>query len=163
MERLALTGPVNISREISSTGEYSPSRGALFSTLNEAFQQDAIHIHVHRKSVVAHPIQVVMIGAAPSTPICAHPRIFIHAASQSQCTVVQSHYGQGGSAPARVNAVVHTQVDAAAIVDHIVVHHGEENLQYIGHIDATVKRDGAYRSHTFWCGGPLSETTSRCL
>lgn len=148
------SGPLRISNDIPATGEYTPSKGALFSTLNDAFRQDSIHIHIARKTVLADPIQIVVVGAASSVPICAHPRVFIHAEQQSECTIVQSHYGQG-EAITWVNAVVHTQVDAAAIVDHIVVHHGSENLQYVGHIDATVKRDGSYRSHTFWCGGPL--------
>ena len=149
------TGPLRISTELQKTGEYSPSKGALFSTLNDAFRQDSIHIQLAKKTVLEHPIQVVMVGAASTAPICAHPRVFIHAAQQSECMVVQSHYGQG-NATTWVNAVVHTQVDAAAIVNHVLVHHGGENLHYIGHIDATVKRDGVYRSHTFWCGGPLS-------
>lgn len=131
------------------------SHSDAFSTLNLAFLQDAVHLQVNANAVLDAPIHLIFMGQASRTPICSHPRVSITAGKGSSCTVIQTHIGQG-DAPAWINAVVHTDVQANASVRHYVIHRGGENLHYVGNMRADVARDGAYRSHTFWFGGQLA-------
>src|SRR4030095_13114646 len=90
----------------------------VFAALSTALLEDGVLLHVPAESVIAPPIELVLLTTRPG--VMTQPRLLVVAGPHSRFTVVERYVGltdQGYF----VNAVSEIAVGPGASVDHYVV------------------------------------------
>lgn len=132
-----------------------PVLGALTSldhplaALNLAVFSDGVVVRIEAGARIEKPIEFVHTAAAGLTT----PRVFIDAGSNSQAVVVERFVGNAESLTAPVAEVV---VGAGAVLDHVRVQEQGSAVDHFGYLEASVARDGHYRSRVITLGAGLS-------
>lgn len=125
-----------------------------FAFLNTAHLQDGVVVRVARNAVVGAPIEIVWVGTSAGSARASHPRLFVVAGENSECTLVETYVGDDGTY--LTNAVVELIVGASARVDHYKVQKEGLAAYHIANMRVTQERDSSFSTHSFSFGALLA-------
>ena len=128
--------------------------GHPFATLNAAFLEDGVHVHVPEGAVLTAPIHVLVVTLPGDEPVMAHPRLVIEAGAQSQATVVVSFVG-GGDVPYLCNAVTQVVVGEGAVLELVVDQRESAKAFHVHRLHATCAASAILHSRAVSLGGQI--------
>jgi Fe-S cluster assembly protein SufD len=131
-----------------------PGPGAAFVDLNTAFFEDPVVIDIAARAVVTAPLHVLFVSSANGRASLAAPRLFVRAGEQSQCSIVESWTGAGGTT--LTTAVTDIVAGPGAIVDHVKVMSEPETAFHLASLFARLMRASTVRSHAITLGGRIA-------
>jgi Fe-S cluster assembly protein SufD len=123
---------------------------AVFATLNAAFLQDAIVIHLSKETVVEQAIHINWI----ETGGMAFPRLLVIADRHSQATIIET-YSSLGEKPGFSSSVSEFVLADGAKVDHYRFNDLDNKAHHFATQHTTQQRSSTFRSHAFTLGGGL--------
>ncbi len=128
--------------------------GHPFATLNAAFLEDGVHVHVPEGAVLTAPIHVLVVTLPGDAPVMAHPRLVIEAGAQSQATVVVSFVG-GGDVPYLCNVVTQVAVGEGAVLELVVDQRESAKAFHVHRLHATCAPASILQSRAVSLGGQI--------
>jgi Fe-S cluster assembly protein SufD len=128
-------------------------RGA-FVDLNAAFFEDVVVIEVAQKAIVREPLHVLFVSSADGRPVLAAPRLVVRAGEQSQCAVVETWIGAGGTA--LTTAVTSLVAEPGAVVEHVKLQNEPDGVFHLASLFAHLMRASNVRSHAITLGGRIA-------
>ena len=132
---------------------YAHMRADALTALNSAFLADGAYVRVAAGALVKRPIHLVYVSVNDEQPQVSYPRTLIVAGPRSQCAIVESYVGFGGSC--FTNAVTELVVGDNAVVDHYKVQRETETAFHIGALYIHQQCNTNVRSHCISLGGSL--------
>ncbi|HEY6643630.1 Fe-S cluster assembly protein SufD [Povalibacter sp.] len=134
----------------------SPAVSA-FHSMNDAFSDDGIVIDIGESVQLDQPIYVVHQWTGGITSAMSHPRIFLRAAPNSRCVLIE-HYVGAADSETLTNSVVTLNIGAGASVTHYRVQQESTRSFHIGHVTARLERDSRYVCQDVALGASLART-----
>ena len=135
-------------------GRIAPLQDRPFVALNGAFLNDGVFIALRRGTIVARPIHLVFITAAPdAAPVMAHPRLFVSVGEGAQVRVIETYVGQG--ARYLTNVVAEYDLAEHAVVDHYKDQREAVEGFHVGFQAVRCARSSTFVSHSFTLGGQI--------
>jgi len=128
----------------------------VFAALSTALLEDGVLLHVPAETVIAAPIEVVLL--ATRSGVMTQPRLLVVAGPHSRFTVVERYVGLTDQAYF-VNAVSEIAVGSGASVDHYVVQEQGAAAFHMATIHADLERDSAFSTCGATFGARLARTT----
>lgn len=143
--------------EVASFLVQQASGSSAFESMNHAFGDDGVVIEIGESVRVDQPIYVVHQWSGGASSVMSHPRIFVRAAANSQCTVIE-HYIGAVDAEVLTNSVVTLEIGAGARVTHYRLQQESPRSFHIGSVAAHMARDSRYDCQDIALGGSLART-----
>ena len=125
----------------------------LFVSLNTAFLNHGVFIHLARGAVLKAPLHLLFVAAGQN--VAAHPRVLVVAESAAEGCVIEDYVALGDAA-GFTNAVTEIAVAANAAVRHIKLQRESAKAFHIGNCAVTLGRDARFASHAVALGARLS-------
>jgi Fe-S cluster assembly protein SufD len=132
-----------------------PGGGHAFVDLNTAFFEDVIAIEIAPRTVVREPLHVLFVTAPGPRPSLVTPRLFVAAAEQAECTIVES-YADAGDGQALVAAVTDVFVAPGAHLDHVKLQRQRASSFHVGTMFVHLGRAATFTSHSLTLGGRIA-------
>ncbi len=125
----------------------------LFVSLNTAFLNHGVFIHLARGAVLKAPLHLLFVAAGEN--VAAHPRVLVVAESGAEGCVIEDYVALGDAA-GFTNAVTEIAVAANAAVRHIKLQRESAKAFHIGNCAVTLGKDARFASHAVALGARLS-------
>ena len=126
-----------------------------FVSLNTAFFEDGIFVHVDPKAVITEPIHVLFLSAPGSTPALVAPRLMVVAGEQSQVSLVESYAGLGTSS-VLTTAVTEVMLGPGAVVDHVKIQRETAQAFHLASTFVHLHRSSTFASRAITFGGRIA-------
>ena len=127
----------------------------VFATLNNAWVNDGILIHVAANQGFEQPIYIVHISTAGEQTLSVNQRLLVVLESSSQAEIIE-HYISGDEIQnSFVNALTEMVVGDNALLQHYRLNLEEENIQHIGAVHVDLQRNARLRAFTLALGSKL--------
>jgi Fe-S cluster assembly protein SufD len=127
---------------------------APFTALNTALFDDGAVVRVRKGTVVESPVHLLFYSTVSGAPSAAHPRVLVHAETNSQLRIIESYAGPEGQVYF-TNAVSEFVADEAAVVDHYRVNVESTAAFHVGRQHLRTGRSTTFVSHNLVLGGAL--------
>lgn len=139
---------------VEGIGSLAPHQEDAFAALSTALLTDGVAIVVAKSAVVETPIHIVHVATAKSTGTVVAPRLFVHAAENSQVTIIESHVTTGGE---KYLSLPVAEIVAAdnAIVDYYKYQREAVSANHVSNTIVSQGRSGNVSTHIFSFGGAL--------
>ena len=111
-------------------GQYLNTQRDSFASLNTAFIEDGVYVHVPRGSVVETPIYVLYVTVPGAAPTMNHPHNLIMAQENSQVTVVEDYVSLGDGITFSNAATELVAGDNANVSHYMIVREGEQAYNF---------------------------------
>ncbi len=131
---------------------------SVFESMNHAFSDDGVVIEIGESVRVDQPIYVVHQWTAGAASVMSHPRIFVRAAANSRCVLIE-HYVGAADVEALTNSVVSLEIGQGASVRHYRLQQESTRSFHIGSVAAHLERDSRYDCQDIALGGSLARTS----
>lgn len=125
----------------------------LFTSLNTAFLQNGVFIHIAKNAILKHPVHLLFI--ATRTNAAAYPRCLIVADTGAECAVIEDYVALSDK-PYLTNAVTEVAVAPNASVRHIKLQRESAAAFHIGTCAVSLAKDARYLAHAVTFGARLS-------
>ncbi len=125
---------------------------SVFATLNAAFMQDAVVIHLSKECVVEQPIHLSWIESGTGT--MSFPRLLVIAERHSQATIVET-CSTLGTTPDFSSSISEFVLSEEAKLDHYRFCDVSTSSYHFATQHITQQRGSNFRSHAFTLGGSL--------
>jgi Fe-S cluster assembly protein SufD len=126
-----------------------------FVSLNTAFFEDGVFIHIAPKTVLADPIHVLCVSAPGTAPALIAPRLLVVAGEQSQMSLVESYAGVGTTAVLTA-AVTEILLGPGAVVDHVKIQRETPDAFHLASTFAQLHRASTFTSRAITFGGRIA-------
>jgi Fe-S cluster assembly protein SufD len=123
-----------------------------FAALNTAFLHEVTVLQVPRGAVVDEPIEILYEVPESADPVAVHPRTLILIGANAQCTIVETHKGQGRYL---TNAFTEIVAGEGSVVDHYKLTLEAPAAFHVGATQAQIGRSANFSSHSITLGGAL--------
>ncbi|MFO8153883.1 Fe-S cluster assembly protein SufD [Thioalkalivibrio sp.] len=135
-------------------GTLAHDRFSSFAAANMAFMNDGAVIMLGRGVRLERPVHLLLAGSAGTPAAWHHPRVLVHAAEDSEVTIVE-HYADLEGANGFTNTVTELRAEAGAQVRHYLVQDHADSAYHIGSVFVQQRRDSRVTSHNVNLGGRL--------
>lgn len=127
----------------------------VFATLNNAWLDDGILVHVSRNQSLAKPIYVVQVSTAEAQPISVNQRLLVVLEDSAQVEIIEHYISTSDVQNSFVNSLTEIVVGDNAQLQHYRLNLEEENIQHIGAVHVNLLRNARMRGFTLALGSKL--------
>jgi Fe-S cluster assembly protein SufD len=141
-------------------GRYTQGEDNAFTSLNTAFFQDGVFVHVPAGKIVTDPVQIIYVATGSETGATVNPRNLIIVEKGAQLTILES-YVSLGDAPYFTNAVTEIVAEENSIVEHCKFQDEGASAFHMAAIHIRMARNCHLWSHSIATGARLSRNNIR--
>lgn len=127
----------------------------LFATLNNAWLDDGVLVHVARNQNLAKPIYVVQVSTATEQAASVNQRLLVVLESSAQAEVIEHYVSTTEQQNSFVNSLTEIVIGDNAQLQHYRLNLEEENAQHIGAVHVDLQRNACLRGFTLAMGSRL--------
>jgi Fe-S cluster assembly protein SufD len=127
----------------------------LFATLNNAWLDDGILIHVPRNKTLEKPVYVVNFTTATLAAASTNQRILLVLEENSKAELIEHYLSTDEIQNGFVNALTEIVIGDNARLQHYRLNLEEENAQHIGAVHVDLQRNSRLRGFTLSLGSRL--------
>lgn len=136
-------------------GKVVEGKQHIFATLNNAWVDDGILIHVPRNSVLDTPVYVVHITTASEQTLSVNLRLLVVLEDSSQAEIVEHYVSTQEQQNSFVNTLSEFVVGNNATLQHYRLNLEDETSQHVGAVHVNLMRSARMRGFTLALGGVL--------
>ncbi len=125
----------------------------LFATLNNAWLDDGLLIHVPRNRTLDKPVYIVSIFTAAA--VSSNQRVLIVLEDNAQAEIVEHYFSADSVQEGFVNALTEVHVGDNANLHHYRLNLEEEQAQHIGAVHMNLQRNARVRGFAMALGARL--------
>lgn len=125
----------------------------LFATLNNAWLDDGVLLHVPRNQQLDKPVYLVNIATASS--VASNQRLLVVLEENSQAEVIEHFLSAGDVQNNFANAVTEIHIGDNAALQHYRLNLEEEQVQHIGAVHVDLQRNARLRGFALALGAKL--------
>lgn len=125
----------------------------LFATLNNAWVDDGLLIHVPRNQVLDKPIYIVNISSASAVSV--NQRVLIVLEENSRADIVEHYFSASSESRGFVNSLTEVHVADNASLFHYRLNMEQEQAQHIGAVHVDLQRNARLRGFAIALGASL--------
>ncbi|RYY03343.1 MAG: Fe-S cluster assembly protein SufD [Gammaproteobacteria bacterium] len=127
----------------------------LFATLNSAWLDDGILVHVPRNQTLDQPIYVVQVSTLGEQTLSVNQRLLVVLEDSAQAELIEHFVSTSEQQNSVVNALAEIVVGDNAQLQHYRLNLEEENIQHIGAVHVNLLRNARFRGFTLALGSKL--------
>jgi Fe-S cluster assembly protein SufD len=127
----------------------------LFATLNNAWVNEGVLVHVPRGTTLSKPVYLVQVATVNDQAISVNQRVLVVLEENTQAEVIEHYASTAGRQNSFVNALTEIVVGDNAQLQHYRLHLEEENIQHIGAVHVNLLRNARVRGFTLAHGSRL--------
>lgn len=127
----------------------------LFATLNNAWVDDGVLVHVSRSQTLAKPIYLVQVSTAEAQSVSINQRVLVVLEDSAQAEVIEHYISTDEVQNSFVNSLTEIVVGDNAQLQHYRLNLEEENIQHIGAVHVNLLRNARMRGFTLAMGSKL--------
>jgi len=127
----------------------------MFATLNNAWVNEGVLVHVARNQQLAKPIYLVNVTSATVAPVSSNQRLLVVLEDSAKAEIVEHFLSTDESQNGFVNALTEVVVGDNASLQHYRLNLEQENAQHIGGVHARLLRNARLRGFTLSLGSAL--------
>ncbi len=127
----------------------------VFATLNNAWMNEGIFVHVPRGQIFSRPVYVVHVSTMSTQPASVNQRLLVVLDENSQAEVIEHFVSTAERQNIFVNALTEIVVGDNAQLQHYRLHLEEENIQHVGAVHVNLLRNARMRGFTLALGSRL--------
>jgi Fe-S cluster assembly protein SufD len=127
----------------------------LFATLNNAWLDDGILVHVPRNQALAKPIYLVQVSAPEAQAVSVNQRLLVVLEDSAQAEIIDHYISTADVQNSFVNSLTEIVVGDNAQLQHYRLNLEEENIQHIGAVHVNLLRNARMRGFTLALGSKL--------
>jgi Fe-S cluster assembly protein SufD len=137
-------------------GSVDPSRRNLFASLNGAWTQDGLLIHIARNATLEKPLYLVYVSSA-QTNVVSNQRTLVVLEQSANAHIIEHFLSADDSLAGRnfVNALTEIQLGQNAQLYHMRLNLEHESAAHIGAVHANLMRDAVFTGFTLSEGSKL--------
>lgn len=126
-----------------------------FVSLNTAFFEDGLFVHVAPRSVIEEPILLTHINVSEGQATMVAPRILIVVGEQAQASFVESYVGTG-TGGVFTTAVTEVMLGPSAVIDHVKVQQETAEAFHLASTFVHAHRASTFTSQAITFGGRIA-------
>ncbi len=127
----------------------------LFATLNNAWVDDGILVHVARNQTLAKPIYLVQVSTPEEQAVSVNQRVLVVLQDSAQAEMIEHYVSTANVQNSFVNSLTEIVVGDNAQLQHYRLNLEEENIQHIGAVHVNLQRNARLRGFTLAMGSKL--------
>lgn len=127
----------------------------LFATLNNAWLDDGVLVHVQRNQTLAKPIYLVQVSTPEVQAVSVNQRLLVVLEDSAQAEIIEHFISTSDVQNSFVNALTEILVGDNAQLQHYRLNLEEENIQHIGAVHVNLLRNARMRGFTLALGSKL--------
>ncbi len=127
----------------------------LFATLNNAWLDDGVLVHVPRSQTLAKPIYVVQVSTPEAQAVSVNQRLLVVLEDSAQAEIIEHYISTADVQNSFVNSLTEIVVGDNAQLQHYRLNLEEENIQHIGAVHVNLLRNARMRGFTLALGSKL--------
>ena len=127
----------------------------VFATLNNAWLNEGVLVHVPRGKIVAKPIYVVQVATSNADVVAVNQRLLVVLEENAQAEVIEHFVSTTEQQNSVVNAVTEIVVGDNSQLQHYRLHLEEENIHHLGAVHVNLLRNARMRGFTLALGSRL--------
>jgi Fe-S cluster assembly protein SufD len=127
----------------------------LFATLNSAWLDDGILVHVPRNQTLSQPVYVVQISTLGEQTLSVNQRLLVILEDSSQAEIIEHFVSTSEQQNSVVNALTEIVVGDNAQLQHYRLNLEEESIQHLGAVHVNLLRNARMRGFTLALGSKL--------
>lgn len=127
----------------------------LFATLNNAWLDDGVLVHVPRNQTLAKPIYLVQVSTPEAQAVSVNQRLLVVLEDSAQAEIIEHFVSTSEVQNSFVNALTEIVVGDNAQLQHYRLNLEEENIQHIGAVHVNLLRNARMRGFTLALGSKL--------
>ncbi|MBU2950652.1 Fe-S cluster assembly protein SufD [Tamlana agarivorans] len=124
------------------------------SSLNTAFSQEGVYIHIPKNKIADKPIQFINFSTGTEASTLLQPRNLVVAEENSHVQIIERHQSLTAN-PVLTNSVTEIFTKKRAIVDYYKIQNDSKNASLIDNTFIKQQRESIASVHTFSFGGKL--------
>ena len=125
------------------------------SSLNTAFAQEGVFVHIPKNTIVQKPIQILFFSTGNESAIMHQPRNLIVVEENSHLQVIERHQSLTDN-PVLTNSVTEVFAKKRAIVDYYKIQNDKQSASLIDSTFINQRQESHCFVHTFSFGGKLT-------
>ena len=127
----------------------------MFATLNNAWLDDGVLVHVPRNQSLVKPIYVVQIATPEAQAVSVNQRLLVVLEDSAQAEIIEHYISTADVQNSFVNSLTEIVVGDNAQLQHYRLNLEEENIQHIGAVHVNLLRNARMRGFTLALGSKL--------
>ncbi len=127
----------------------------LFATLNNAWVNDGVLVHVPRGQILSKPVYVVQMATRNTQTFSVNQRLLVVLEENAQAEIIEHFISTMEQQTSFVNALTEVVVSDNAQLHHYRLHLEEENIQHVGAVHVNLLRNARFRGFTLALGSRL--------
>ncbi len=127
----------------------------LFATLNNAWVNEGVLVHVARNQQLEKPIYLVNITSATAEPVSSNQRLLVVLEDSAKAEIVEHFLSTDQAQNGFVNALTEVVVGDNASLQHYRLNLEQEAAQHIGAVHVNLLRNARLRGFTLSLGSQL--------
>ena len=127
----------------------------LFATLNTAWLDDGVLVHVSRNQKLKQPVYVLQISTAGEQTLSVNQRLLVVLEDSAQAEIIEHFVSTSEQQNSFVNALTEIVVGDNAQLQHYRLNMEEENIQHLGAVHVNLLRNARMRGFTLALGSKL--------
>ena len=127
----------------------------IFATLNNAWLNEGVLVHVARNQHLTRPVYVVQVTTSDEKTLSVNQRLLVVLEDSAQAEIIEHFVSTQQPQNAFVNAVTEMIVGDNAQLQHYRLNLEEENLQHVGGVHVNLMRNARWRGFTLSMGSKL--------
>lgn len=126
-----------------------------FVSLNTAFFEDGLFVHVGPRAVIDEPILLTHINVADGRASMVAPRILLVVGEQAQASFIETYVG-AGAGPLFTTAVTEVMLGPSAVIDHVKVQQETAETFHLASTFVHAHRAATFTSQAITFGGRIA-------
>jgi Fe-S cluster assembly protein SufD len=127
----------------------------VFATLNNAWVNEGVLIHLARGKTLDKPVYVVQVATGNEQAVSTNQRLLVVLEENAQACVIEHFVSTTEVQNSFVNALTEIVVGDNAKLDHYRLHLEEENIQHLGAVHVDLLRNARLHGFTLALGSRL--------
>lgn len=127
----------------------------VFATLNNAWVNEGVLVHVPRGKTLSKPVYLVQVSTVNAQPVSTNQRLLVVLEENAQAEVIEHFVSTSQQQNSFVNALSEIVVGDNAQLQHYRLHLEEENIQHVGAVHVNLLRNARFRGFTLALGSRL--------
>jgi Fe-S cluster assembly protein SufD len=125
----------------------------LFATLNNAWLDDGVLLHVPRNVILDKPVYIVNLTTAAAS--ASNQRLLIVLEDNAQAEVIEHYFSSGAEPSGFSNSLTEVEIGAGAQLHHYRLNLEEEQAQHIGAVHVNLQRNARFRGFALALGASV--------
>ena len=127
----------------------------LFATLNNAWLDDGVLVHVPRNQELKQPVYVVQISTPGEQTVSVNQRLLVVLEDSAQAEIIEHFVSTSEQQNSFVNALTEIVIGDNAQLQHYRLNLEEENIQHLGAVHVNLLCNARMRGFTLALGSKL--------